>query len=507
MTPILEILNLTKRFGEFNANEDISLSVNQGEIHALVGENGAGKSTLMKCLFGLLRPDSGHIRLHGEEIRIQSPRAATAYGIGMVHQHFMLIPSFPVYKNVVLGEEPTRGIQFMEQEAIARLKMLSERYHLDLDPLAETRSLPVGLQQRVEILKLLHREADILIFDEPTAVLSPQEVDSFFDILKGFRDQNKTILFIAHKLREVLAIADRITVLRKGRVVKTINRSETNEQDLTHMMLGKEIAALSLTAVNKGAPILKVTDLSAIDDRGIPLLQGISFHVLSGEVLGVAGVMGNGQSELAEVIAGMRPQQQGTIELNDAFIEQKNVLQRRQGGMAHIPEDRLGTGLAPLATLWENILMGHQNAPSYSKNGFLLHSGIQQFAHHVIKKYDVRVADDQGQAGTLSGGNMQKMIFGREMEQGANFLLVSQPTRGVDINGINYIHEKLLQHRASGGGVLLISSDLDEILKLSDRIAVLYQGRMVAILPREEATREIIGKYMLQGSEENDSLN
>ena len=499
MTPILEISNLTKRFGEFNANENISLSINQGEIHALVGENGAGKSTLMKCLFGLLQPDSGSIQLHGEEVHIHSPRTATAHGIGMVHQHFMLIPSFPVYKNVVLGEEPKRGIQFMEQEAIARLKMLSERYHLNLDPLAETRSLPVGLQQRVEILKLLHREVDILIFDEPTAVLSPQEVDSFFDILRGFRDQNKTIIFIAHKLREVLAVADRITVLRKGRVVKTINRSETDEQGLTSMMLGKEIATHTLSAMNKGIPLLEVKDLSATDERGITLLKKITFQVLSGEIFGVAGVMGNGQSQLAEILAGTRPHQQGIIQLNNKSIEQKTVLQRRREGMAHIPEDRLGTGLAPLAALWENILMGHQDKPSFSKKGFLMHGAVHLFARQLIEKYDVRVSDELGQAGALSGGNMQKMIFGREMEQGANFLLVSQPTRGVDISGIGYIHEKLLQHRASGGGILLISSDLDEIMKLSDRIAILYQGQMVAILPREEATREIIGKYMLQG--------
>lgn len=499
MTPILEISNLTKRFGEFSANENISLSVNKGEIHALVGENGSGKSTLMKCLFGLLQPNSGSIQLHGKEVHIHSPRTATAHGIGMVHQHFMLIPSFPVYKNVVLGEEPKRGIQFMEQEAIARLKMLSERYHLNLDPLAETRSLPVGLQQRVEILKLLHREVDILIFDEPTAVLSPQEVDSFFDILRGFRDQNKTIIFIAHKLREVLAVSDKITVLRKGRVVGTVNRSETDEQTLTSMMLGQEVAAHTLSAMDKGTPLLEVKELSATDERGITLLKKITFQVLSGEIFGVAGVMGNGQSQLAEILAGTRPHQQGTIRLNNKSIELKNVLQRRHEGMAHIPEDRLGTGLAPLAALWENILMGHQDRSSFSKKGFLMHSAVRQFARQLIEKYDVRVSDELGQAGALSGGNMQKMIFGREMEQRANFLLVSQPTRGVDISGISYIHEKLLQHRASGGGILLISSDLDEIIKLSDRIAVLYQGQIVAILPRVEATREIIGKYMLQG--------
>ncbi len=499
--PALAIRHLSKHFGSFVANEDISLEVFPGEIHAVVGENGAGKSTLMKCLYGLHRPSSGSLAVRGTDVTVDSPRTANRLGIGMVHQHFMLVPSFPVYRNVVLGAEPGTWGRFDEAGALRRVEELTATFHLAVDPRATTATLPVGLQQRVEILKLLHRGADILIFDEPTAVLSPQEIEGFFAILENFRRSGKTILFIAHKLREVLAVADRISVLRQGRLEGTVRRAEVDETTLARMMVGRDLPVPSAgTDSAPGKELLRVERLWSLGPRGEWALRDVSLTVASGEVLGVAGVMGNGQSELEECLCGLRRPREGAVLLQGQEVTEADMAARRQGGMAYVPEDRLRTGVAPLARLWENLLLGHQREPRFLRRGFLRAAAIRPWVRKTLDRFSVKAESDMIQGGTLSGGNMQKLVLAREMAFDAPFLLISQPTRGVDVGGIAFIHEQILHHRNQGGGILLISSDLDEILALADRVAVMYQGRIVALLPREHASRELVGRYMLSGA-------
>lgn len=499
--PALSIRGFSKRFGSFVANDDISLDVLPGEIHAVVGENGAGKSTLMKCLYGLHRPSAGSVAIAGNPVIIDSPHTANRLGIGMVHQHFMLVPSFPVYRNVVLGAEPGSWGHFDDREAIRRVEELTKAFHLAIDPRAITSTLPVGLQQRVEILKLLYRGAELLIFDEPTAVLSPQEIDDFFSVLKGFRDQGKTILFIAHKLREVLTVADRISVLRQGRLVQTVPKEAVNEASLAQMMVGRALApSVSLRSPDPGRELLRTDDLWAEDSRGAWALQGVSLTVRAGEIVGIAGVMGNGQSELEECLCGLRSPHHGKIFLQGQDITAADTRTRRQKGMAYVPEDRLRTGVAPLARLWENLLLGHQQEPRFHVRGMLRPSAIRRWARRAMEDFAIRAETDLVQGGALSGGNMQKLVLAREMSFDAPWLLVSQPTRGVDVGGIAFIHERLAHHRNKNGGVLLISSDLDEVLTLADRIAVMFRGRIAALFARQEASREVIGQYMLRGA-------
>ena len=502
-TPALEIRHLSKRFGSFVANDDISLEVLPGEIHAVVGENGAGKSTLMKCIYGMHRPSTGSLALRGQEVVVDSPRTANHLGIGMVHQHFMLVPSFPVYRNVVLGAEPGQWGYFDEGAALRRVEGLTKEFNLAVDPRSTTATLPVGLQQRVEILKLLHRGADILIFDEPTAVLSPQEIEGLFAILENFRRSGKTILFIAHKLREVLAVADRISVLRQGKLEGTVRRDEVNEATLARMMVGRDLPALAPGAPpTSGKELLRAEGLWALGPRGEWALRDVSFSVAAGEVLGIAGVMGNGQSELEECLCGLRHLREGKIFLRYRDITEATMASRREGGLAYVPEDRLRTGIAPLARLWENMLLGHQREERFLRGGplgFLRPGAIRPWVRRTMELFSVKAASDMVQGGTLSGGNMQKLVMAREMAFDSPLLLVSQPTRGVDVGGIAFIHEQILRHRRQGGGALLISSDLDEVLALADRVAVMYQGRIAALLPRKEASRELVGRYMLSG--------
>jgi len=499
--PFLEIRDLTKRFGFLVANEGISFSVSPGEIHALVGENGAGKSTLMKCLYGLYRPDGGEIRLRGRPVSVDSPRRAAELGIGMVHQHFMLLPSFPVYRNVVLGAEPRRaGGVFDEEASLRRAEELAGRFGVEIDVRKPVGSLPVGLQQRVEILKLLHRQADLLIFDEPTAVLSPAEADTLLALLRGFAAQGKTVLFIAHKLSEVLAVADRITVLRKGRKVGTLRREEADEKILAGMMVGHELSLPESPEPSEpGPPLLEVRSLCVRGDRGIWALRDVELEVRRGEIVGIAGVTGNGQSELEEAIFGLRAIGAGEIRLGGLPIGRLPVRARREAGMAYIPEDRLRTALAALGTLEQNALMGFQTRKDRNRRGILRRGAIRAEAERILREYDVKAPGPDVQAGTLSGGNMQRLVLAREMAHGVPFLLVSQPTRGVDVGGIAFLRRKILDHRAGGGGTLLISSDLDEVMALSDRVLVLSGGRIVARFARGEASRERIGEAMLRG--------
>lgn len=497
----LSIKGLTKTFGPFAAVDDLSLDVEGGTIHAVVGENGAGKSTVMKCLYGIYSPDRGEFSMDGTRLSIKSPKDAMAAGIGMVHQHFMLVPSMSVCKNVVLGNEPTRGLSFDLEKARSSVAELIEGYGLDISPDAPVGALPVGQQQQVEILKLLYRRADLLIFDEPTAVLSPGEVGRFFDTLRGFRKSGKTVVFIAHNLGEVLEISDTVSVMRRGRLVGTRPASGLDRPSLAELMIGRAIDLPSRTVGPRlsDSPLLSLEGLS-IPGETRPVLDDVNLHVYGGEILGVAGITGNGQSELEEVLSGLRLAS-GRILLGGMEAGGSSPLERRGMGMAYIPEDRLRTGLAPLADLVDNSLMGSQYGLEFRKGPFLRRSAAISHTDRVMRDYGVAAAHRRVQAGTLSGGNMQRLVMGRELEHRPRVLIVSQPTRGVDIGGAEEIHRRILKLRDDGSAVLLISSDLDEIMALSDRIAVMYRGKIAAVLSGPDATRDRIGRVML-GEEE-----
>ncbi len=497
----LSIRGLTKTFGPFVAVDDVSVDVGGGSIHAVVGENGAGKSTVMKCIYGIYHPDRGEISMDGKPLHIRSPRDAMASGIGMVHQHFMLVPSMSVCRNVVLGDEPTRGLAFDLDRARSDVSRLIDLYGLDISPDVAVGTLPVGLQQQVEILKLLYRQADVLIFDEPTAVLSPKEVGRLFDTLRGFREGGKTVIFIAHNLGEVLEISDNISVMRKGQLVDTRPASELNKSSLAELMVGRAInlPSVSQAPILSPSPLLELSHIS-VAGPSRPLLDDVSLKVHGGEVLGIAGITGNGQSELEEVISGLR-RSQGNVIIDGSDHSSSDSGDRRDAGLAYIPEDRLKTGLAPLASLVDNGLMGYQYRDRFRNGPF--QSRKESLAHvdGIIDKYGVAAAHRGVQAGTLSGGNMQRLVMGRELEHGPKVLVVSQPTRGVDIGGAEEIHRHILDLRSSGSAVLLISSDLDEVLSLSDRVAVMFRGKIAALLPSQEATRERVGRIMLEGEE------
>lgn len=497
----LSIRGLTKTFGPLAAVDDLSMDIAGGTIHSVVGENGAGKSTVMKCLYGIYSPDCGEFFADGRALSIKSPKDAMAAGIGMVHQHFMLIPSMSVCKNVVLGSEPTRGPAFDLKKARASVEELIGAYGLDISPDAPAGSLPVGRQQQVEILKLLYRKADTLIFDEPTAVLSPAETGRFFDTLRGFRKSGKTVIFIAHNLGEVLEISDTVSVMRKGRLIAVRKASELDRQSLAELMIGRAIGH----SVKTPGPGL--SDVPLLEVRGIsvpggtrPILDGLTFQVYGGEILGVAGIAGNGQSELEEVLGGLR-KASGEITVAGVDAKDASPLERRAMGMAYIPEDRIRTGLAPLANLVDNTLMGSQYERRFRLGPFLRAKAAIGHTDRVMKDYGVQAAHRWVQSGTLSGGNMQRLVMGRELEHNPLVLIVSQPTRGVDVGGAEEIHRRILKLRDRGAAVLLISQNLDEIMALSDRIAVMYRGKIAALLFGPQATRERIGRIMLGETE------
>jgi len=501
----LRMEHVTKRFGKFVAVKDVSLEMAPGTIHAVVGENGAGKSTLMKCLYGMHIPEKGAFYLGDRPLVIRSPRDAMKYGIGMVHQHFMLVPSASVAENVVLGDEPRRGWGFDALGASQEVRELSRKFRLEVEPDMPVRALPVGLQQRVEILKLLYRKASILIFDEPTAVLSPGEVDSLFDILRDFRKEGKTVIFIAHNLEEVLAISDTLSVLRQGELIDTVPRGEVTPRELARMMVGREVTLPVLeesSSAGRGKALLSLKNLSVRDDWGGWAVEDLSLDLQEGEIFGIAGVTGNGQSELEEALWGLRQIEKGSLLLEGKPLKSLNPRERRERGMAYIPEDRLKTGLAPLGDLEDNLLMGYQYAPEFSHKGFLRGGAVRSFAATILQHYGVAAASSRVQSGTLSGGNMQRLVMGRELEQNPRVLMVSQPTRGVDVGGISAIHDHLLRLRSQGRGILLISSSLEEILALSDRVGVMVKGRFVGVLSREESSKERIGALMLRGKDE-----
>ncbi|MGZ6727239.1 MAG: ABC transporter ATP-binding protein [Gaiellaceae bacterium] len=495
---VLELRGITKRFPGVVADDHVDFDLRRGEVHALLGENGAGKSTLMNMLYGLYRPDEGEIVLGGKSVTFHSAKDAIEHGIGMVHQHFMLIPVMTVKENIVLANEPTRFGVFLDEAAAAeRVRHLSQQFGLAVDPDELVQRISVGQQQRVEILKALYRGAEILILDEPTAVLTPQEAGELFAIVNSLKAEGKSIIFISHKLKEVLEIADRITVLRRGKKIDTVPRAGATEDSLARMMVGREVLfRVEKPPSTPGDPILEVKDLEVLDSRGLPAVRGVSFQVRGGEIVGIAGVEGNGQTELIEAITGLRKASAGAIEVAGRPLEHASTREMLDAGIGHIPEDRQRRGLILEFTIAENIALHDYEKPPDSKWGWLFPGRLVQRAKTLIKEFDVRGGGPLTLAGALSGGNQQKLVVAREVARDPKALIAAQPTRGLDVGAIEYVHRRLVSERDEGRAILLLSLELDEVLSLSDRILVIYEGRIVAE-HATGATEEQIGLEML----------
>lgn len=494
MDHIVEMLNITKSFPGIVANDDITVQLRKGEIHALLGENGAGKSTLMSILFGLYKPDSGRILVRGTEVTISNPNVANSLGIGMVHQHFKLVHNFTVTENIILGMEPTVGPMLQTKDASRRIKNLSIKYGLNVDPDARIEDVSVGMQQRVEILKMLYRDAEVLIFDEPTAVLTPQEIIDLMGIMKNLLGEGKSILLITHKLKEIKAIADRCTVIRRGKVIGTVDVATTQESKMAEMMVGRSVNFSVEKAVKEaGEVVLNIKDLTVLSSRKTQALKNFCLQVKQGEILGLAGVDGNGQSELVEALTGLRRVESGSIVFKGKDISTESIRSRIREGMAHIPEDRQKRGLVLDYSMEENLILEVYGLEPYSRRGFMNPKAIRAHAEKLIKDFDVRSGQGAvSPARTLSGGNQQKAIVGREIDHDPDLLLAVQPTRGLDVGSIEYIHKRLVEQRDKGKAVLLVSLELDEIMDLSDRIAVISHGELKGIkLPAETNEAEI----------------
>lgn len=498
---VIEMLGVTKAFGNFKANDDIYLQVKKGEIHALLGENGAGKSTLMNVLSGLLQPTSGTIKVNGQEVNITSPTIAGKLGIGMVHQHFMLVKDFTVTENIILGVEKSRLGFLDRRKAQAEIKALAEKYRLHVDPAAKVEDITVGMEQRVEILKTLYRGADILIFDEPTAVLTPQEIEELIVIMKGLVKEGKSIILITHKLDEIKEVADRCTVIRKGKSVGTVDVAGTSKQELADMMVGRSV--LFKTDKKKADPrqaVLEIDNLVVKESRGLEAVRNLNLTVRAGEIVGIAGIDGNGQSELIQAITGLRKVESGTITLNGKDITNQAPRKITEAGLGHIPEDRQRHGLILPMTLSENISLQSYYKEPFSKNHFLDERVMDEYAVRLIKEYDVRTQSEHTPAGALSGGNQQKAIIAREVDRNPILLVAAQPTRGLDVGAIEFIHKRLIEHRDAGNAVLLMSFELDEIMNLSDRIVVMYEGNIGAEVVPEETSEQELGLLMTGSS-------
>jgi len=498
MAPILELRGITKRFPGVLANDHIDLTLEEGEIHALLGENGAGKTTLMNILYGLYSQDEGEIFVRGREVDIQSPNDAIDVGIGMVHQHFMLVQVFTVTENVMLGDEATRrGGVLDRKSASKKISQISKQYKLEVDPDAYIKDLPVGVQQRVEIIKLLYREADILILDEPSAVLTPQEVEGLFQIMHTLVEQGKSIIFITHKLGEVLEVADKITVIRRGKVVGSTIPAEADRRKLAEMMVGREVSLeVDKEPMQSGDPVLVVDNLVVTDDRHQVAVDGVSFEVRAGEVLGIAGVQGNGQTELVEALTGLRESLDGQIRLLGKEITNCSPREITELGSAHVPEDRQRDGLVLSFPVADNLVLNNYYLPPYTKGVIMQEEAILENATTLIKEFDIRTPGAVTSVGTLSGGNQQKVIVAREFSRPIKLLIAAQPTRGLDVGSVEYIHNRIIEKRDDSCAVLLVSTELDEIMELSDRIAVMYRGKIVAVLDAEAATKEQVGLLM-----------
>ncbi len=493
----LELRGITKSFGSLVANKDISLVVEPGQIHCLLGENGAGKSTLMNVLYGLLTPDSGQILIDDKPITIRDPKDAVAHGIGMVHQHFMLIPVFNVLENIILGSEDVRPWPFIDREAArTRIEQIANEYNFQIDPDAIIENLPIGTQQRVEILKALSHNAKILILDEPTAVLTPQETDALIEILKTLKEQGTSIIFITHKLREVLAIADVITVIRLGEVVGSTTPDEVNEEELASMMVGREVdLVVDKTPATPGDVVLSVSDLYVEDDRGLTAVKGVSFDVRRGEILAIAGVQGNGQTELVEALTGMRPVVSGKVSLNGDNLAGRSVRHILDAGVAHVPEDRQVHGLIPGMSIADNLVLDQIHSPKFGGIFGRKIKAIRENAEVRRKEFDIRSPGIDTAVGELSGGNQQKVVMARELSRELKVLICAQPTRGLDVGSIEFMHKQIVANRDAGAAVIIVSSELDEVIALGDRVAVLYDGRVQDIVP-PTTSREEFGLLM-----------
>ncbi|MBO8155174.1 MAG: ABC transporter ATP-binding protein [Bacillaceae bacterium] len=498
MDYVIEMLNIRKEFPGIVANDNITLQVKQGEIHALLGENGAGKSTLMNVLFGLYQPEKGEIRVRGEKVKITDPNVANHLGIGMVHQHFMLIDTFTVTENIVLGSEPKKlGLSIDLKKAEEDVRKISEQYGLKVDPAAKISDISVGMQQRVEILKTLYRGADILIFDEPTAVLTPQEIHELIDIMHNLVKEGKSIILITHKLKEIMEVADRCTVIRKGKGIKTVNVSETNPNELASLMVGREVSFK--TEKGPAQPketVLSIENLVVKDARKVDMVRGLNLEVKAGEIVGIAGVDGNGQTELIEAITGLRPVESGMISLKGKDITNLSPRKVTESGVGHIPQDRHKFGLVLDFPIGENMVLQTYYQEPFSRKGILNFKQIYDKAKALIDEFDVRTPSEYTKARALSGGNQQKAIIGREVDRSPDLLIAAQPTRGLDVGAIEFIHKKLIEERDKGRAVLLLSFELDEIMNVSDRIAVMYEGEIVATVKPEDTTEEELGLLM-----------
>jgi simple sugar transport system ATP-binding protein len=496
----LEVRNITKRFPGVLANDRVDFDLKKGEIHALLGENGAGKSTLMNVIYGLYSQDEGEFFINGEPAEIDNPHDAIDAGIGMVHQHFMLVPVFSVAENIILGSEVTTGPTLDFRTARREIRRLSEEYGLHVDPDTIVEDLPVGVQQRVEIVKALYRQAKILVLDEPTAVLTPQEADDLFRVMRQLTERGVSIIFITHKLKEVMAIADRITVMRRGKVVGTTRPEDTSEQGLADMMVGREVL---LDVEKKPAEpediVLEVQGLDLVDERGIDVVQDVSFQVRAGEILGIAGVQGNGQTELVEALTGLRPVKSGSMQVDGKKVPFGNPRVMTETGTAHIPEDRQKHGLVLPYTIADNLILCTYYKPPYARGIQRNADAVLENASELIENFDVRTPGPLVNAGTLSGGNQQKVIVARELSRPVSLLIANQPTRGLDVGSIEYIHRQIIEMRDRGVAVLLVSAELDEIRSLADRIAVIYHGRIVDTVYPDEVSKSELG-LMMAGS-------
>ena len=495
---LIEMIDISKTFPLVKANDKVSFMVKKGEIHALVGENGAGKSTLMSILYGLYQADEGEIYIDGQKTNISNPNIAIENKIGMVHQHFMLVPPLTVVENVILGMEPRKNHFFINlKKAASDIKELSDKYGFKIDPWARIEDVSVGIQQRVEIIKVLYRGAEILILDEPTAVLTPQEVEDLFKILSSLKGQGKTIIFITHKLNEVMAISDRVTVMRDGKVVGTKETSQTNTSEIATLMVGREVLLITSKAEQAiGKTVLRLEQVNAFNQHKYPVLKDIDLSVKEGQILGIAGVEGNGQTELVEAITGLRPVFSGKIFLYEKDITGLNPRKIRELHIAHIPEDRRKRGFIADYSVAENLVLGSHYRPPFVKGCFLNPPEIKEYANKLIKDYDIRPAVKENLLKSLSGGNQQKVIVARELQREPDLLIAAQPTRGLDVGSIEFVHKQILKERSRGKAILLVSAELDEILSLSDVIAVIYEGRIVETMVNKDIDRGKLGLLM-----------
>lgn len=494
---LLEMKSISKSYGTVVANDDVSFNLKKGEVHALIGENGAGKTTLMRILYGMESPTSGEIFINGKQVVFQDPNDAIANKIGMVHQHFMLFSSFSIAENIVIGKEPKKGLTFNRKEAIEATKALSEKYSMPVDPTKKVSECSLGVQQRIEILKVLFQGAEVIILDEPTGVLTPLEVKELLTAIKSLTAQGMSFIIISHKLSEIMEISDRITVLRDGKVTGTVVANETSEEELSKMMVGRELIKLERPAIEPGHNIVELKNINLKGNKTKPLLNNINLQVRAGEIVGIAGISGNGQSELLQVISGLTKPDSGELRLYDKNLTGASVKEIRANGLAHIPEDRYLWGVSKDATVSDNGIMCHLD--KVTKKGIIQHSKVNKLVSSWVKHFQIKTGSLYTKAQFLSGGNLQKLIVARELAQNTSFVIAAEPTRGVDVGAMEIIHTELLNRRAENGAILLVSSELTEVMKLSDRILVMYEGEIVGQLDASQATEEQISLLMAGG--------